>query len=155
MFGEAEKQALETFISSRFPEVFVVETEFKTTTGMLSVLADTDAGITIDLCAEVSRAIDEYLQSTDFAKVDYALTVSSPGVGKPLKLLRQYQKNIGRRVSVRLTEFDERTEGELLRAEETGITIRQMVPVAEGKKKKIPQETFLSFDLIKETRVVI
>lgn len=68
---------------------------------LVRVLIDTDAGITIAQCAEVSRELGRMIDATEALTESYRLEVSSPGIDQPLKLLRQYAKNVGRRYTVR------------------------------------------------------
>jgi ribosome maturation factor RimP len=62
---------------------------------------DTDTGVTIGQCTELSRQLSAALELQDVVSSSYILEVSSPGLKKPLKLLRQYRKNIGRKFQVR------------------------------------------------------
>ncbi len=67
---------------------------------IVEIYADTDSGITIDQCAELSRQISVVLDKEDLIAGGYRLEVSSPGLEHPLKLLRQYKKNKGRQLKV-------------------------------------------------------
>ena len=68
---------------------------------LVQVYADTDKGITIDECARLSRELRSALElQRTLEASDFRLEVSSPGIDKPLRLLRQYPKNIGRRFHV-------------------------------------------------------
>jgi len=67
---------------------------------LVQVLLDTDIGVTIDQCAEISRELAREIDRGNLIETSYRLEVSSPGIDKPLKLLRQYHKNIGRRFKV-------------------------------------------------------
>lgn len=68
---------------------------------LVRVLIDTDAGITIGQCAEVSRELGRLIDAGGVLTESYRLEVSSPGIDVPLKLLRQYAKNTGRRYTVK------------------------------------------------------
>lgn len=63
---------------------------------VVQLLVDTDAGISIDACATLSREIGPLLEASGLFEGAYRLEVSSPGLDKPLRMLRQYPKNIGR-----------------------------------------------------------
>jgi ribosome maturation factor RimP len=77
--------------------------------------------------------------------------VSSPGVDEPLKLIRQYKKNIGRSVEVTMAD-DEKKEGILKEVTDDAITIEQV----EGKgKKAVTLQTAIDFAAIKQTKVLI
>jgi ribosome maturation factor RimP len=79
------------------------------------------------------------------------LEVSSPGLDEPLKLRRQYLKNIGRGVEV--TRIDgEKNEGKLLQVGETEIVVEE--EKGKGKKKELVQHT-IPFDNIKSTKIQI
>ena len=68
---------------------------------VIQIFADTDSGITIDQCTELNRSIGVALEQQNVILNSYVLEVSSPDLTKPLKLLRQYRKNIGRQFHLR------------------------------------------------------
>lgn len=70
----------------------------------LEVFVDTDDGITVKKCEEISRRISDALDFHDLIPVSYRLEVSSPGVGNPFKVKRQYFTNIGRFVRVKYVD---------------------------------------------------
>ena len=67
----------------------------------ISVLVDAIGGLPITDCIKVSRGIDENL---DREAEDFSLDVSSPGLDKPLKVFKQYEKNIGRSLKITLVD---------------------------------------------------
>jgi ribosome maturation factor RimP len=73
---------------------------------IVQLFIDTDIGITIGQCSEMSRQLSAVLELHNIVPSSYVLEVSSPGLKKPLKLLRQYQKNIGRQFRVRFKKDD-------------------------------------------------
>jgi len=68
---------------------------------VVQLFVDTDTGITIDQCAEMSKQLAVALELQEVIPSSFVLQVSSPGLDKPLRLLRQYRKNVGRRFRVR------------------------------------------------------
>ena len=75
---------------------------------LIQLFVDTDDGITIQRCADLSREMIEAIEKgRTFGDEGYRLEVSSPGIESPLKLLRQYKKNIGRQFNVRFRHGDE------------------------------------------------
>jgi ribosome maturation factor RimP len=68
---------------------------------VLEVYVDTDPGITADGCAAISRDLSSQLDHERLIQGRYSLVVSSPGLDRPLKLHRQYRKNVGRNLRVR------------------------------------------------------
>ncbi len=67
---------------------------------VLQLFVDTDSGITVSQCTELNRKIGETLELQNIIPNSYILEVSSPDLTKPLRLLRQYRKNIGRKFLV-------------------------------------------------------
>jgi len=72
-------------------------------TRVVELYIDTDTGITTELCAAISRELASRLDADGVVPGHYRLEVSSPGLGRPLKLHRQYTKNIGRTLTVNYT----------------------------------------------------
>lgn len=68
----------------------------------LTVVIDKDGGVTIDDCERLHRAIDAPLDELDPIDVPYTLNVSSPGIDRPLKLERDYKRNLGKDICVKL-----------------------------------------------------
>ncbi len=102
---------------------------------VIEVFVDSDAGITLEECSQISRALSEKLDEADLITGRYRLDVSSPGLDKPLKLARQYKKNIGRTCSVKFTGEEKKKvllEGKLERVTEHSIVIFKA-----GKKTEI------------------
>ena len=150
---QAEKRVIELVeekISDR-PELFLVEVKMLPNNKLI-IHVDGDEGITIQDCAAISRHVGFHLEEENTIDKAYNLEVSSPGVGEPLKLKRQYDKNIGRDLSVKLAGGDI-MEGKLLSMTDTAITIEAKVK-EKGKKAQLV-ETSLDFDNIIETKVLI
>src|ERR1700758_2525127 len=96
---------------------FLVEIKIKPTNNV-KVYLDGDQGISIEKCVQFNRALYKKLEeSALFPNGDFSLEVSSPGLDEPLKLHRQYKKNIGRQVELVLKDGT-RTEGRLLEVSE-------------------------------------
>jgi ribosome maturation factor RimP len=118
------------------------------------ILLDNDNGLSIKDCVEMSRHVESNL---DREKEDFELHVSSPGLDRPLKTLRQYKKYIGKELSV-ATRDGKKYSGKLIKASEEGIELESKSKEAvEGKKGKqlIIRNINLTFNQIKETKVVI
>ena len=92
----------------------------------VEIFADTDRGITTDLCADISRDVSHAFDLSDFFPERYYLVVSSPGIDRPLILHRQYLKNVGRTVTVtyKIDQQTEKIQGELVGTSEGDITLR-------------------------------
>jgi ribosome maturation factor RimP len=112
------------------------------------VFIDGDHGVTIRDCAALSRYIESQL---DRETADFELNVSSSGADQPIRLPRQYLKNIGRSLQVRLSEENIIT-GKLEAVDENGITL---MTAGDKKKKTAPETLNIAFEEIKESKVII
>lgn len=144
----------EKFQEEAFKDCFLIEIKLHEH-NKLDVFIDSDSGITFEKCRSVSRYLESYLDTEGWLGAKYVLEVSSPGVRRPLKLKRQYRKNIGRKVEVSLLEGKAQT-GVLTAVDENQITLEAKVRIKEGKKKKTSLvQTQIPFDNIKKTIVKI
>jgi ribosome maturation factor RimP len=120
----------------------------------IKVLIDDLEGFSIRDAVGLSRYLEKTL---DRDIEDFALSVSSPGLDQPFKVTKQYVKNIGRQVKVKLLEGGS-VEGALLEADEQGILVKSRSKERiEGRKAKEWVETDhkLGYSQISETKVVI
>jgi ribosome maturation factor RimP len=154
MITGATHEQIENFVLrfiEKSEDIFLVD--LKITPGnQITVLLDADNGITIEKCTVINKALYKFIEESGFfPDGNFSLEVSSPGVGKPLKLLRQYKKNIGRRLEVEL-EDGTKTEGKLTEVTNESITLEEQ----EGKGKKMTTKmTTILFNQIKEATVLI
>jgi len=138
-------------ILSGEPGYFLVEVKIKPTNNV-KVYLDGDQGISIEKCVQFNRALYKRLEAIAlFPPGDFSLEVSSPGLDEPLKLHRQYRKNIGRQVELVLQDGI-RVEGRLLDVTEDGIIVEETK--GKNKKKEIVNHTFL-FENIKTTKIQV
>jgi ribosome maturation factor RimP len=100
----------------------------------ISILVDSDEGITIQQCTSISRRLAKQLEELEVFTEAYTLEVSSPGLDQPLLLHRQYLKNLGRNLKVTLKSGDA-VSGTLLEANEDFIKLQLPAP---KKKTKTP-----------------
>jgi ribosome maturation factor RimP len=147
---EAVSRMLEGLLASD-PQYFLVEVRIRPTNN-IKVYLDGDNGISIEKCVALNRQLYKMIESSGlFPADDFSLELSSPGLDEPLKLLRQYHKNVGRKVEVLLKD-GVRTDGILKEVTESGIKVDE----TRGKNKK--QETithFFPFETIKSTKIQI
>lgn len=132
-------------------DVFLVEAKVLPGNN-IRVFLDADSGVTIDRCTKINRALYKHLEESGlFPNNDFAIEVSSPGIDEPLKLHRQYKKNIGRNVEVTLMDESKKT-GKLIAVGDEDITVEEQ----EGKgKNKIIKANTLLFNQIKHTKVLV
>lgn len=151
---EGQIQALEQKVKALIeaePDIFLVEIRIKPTNNV-KVFLDSDKGLSLDKLIQYNRKLYKDLEEGSFFPGgDFSLEVSSPGLDEPLKLRRQYLKNIGRGVEITSTEGI-KMEGKLLQVGETEIVVEE--EKGKGKKKELVQHT-VPFSEIKATRIQI
>jgi ribosome maturation factor RimP len=118
----------------------------------VTVLIDSDAGISIDECAEISRKLDDLIEAEELILHAYTLEVSSPGVDYPLAMPRQFRKNIGRTLRVVLKDGMEK-KGQLQSATEEGFVLLE--EVKKKKKDQLPAELVFAYADIAKVEVQI
>ena len=97
----------------------------------ISVIIDSDQGLSIDKCIEMSRHIEHQF---DREVEDFSLEVSSPGLTQPFKVLRQYLKSLEKEVEIVTGKGDKMT-GVLKSAHENSIIVETTIKSKiDGKK---------------------
>lgn len=134
-------------------DIFLVEV-IVTSDNRIEISLDSMIGVSIDDCVRVSRFLEENMNRE---VEDYELMVASAGLSEPLKILKQYEKNLGKEVDVVLKNGQKKT-GILRAATESIITIEyETKELVEGKKRKqsIIKTEEWKLDDIKSTKVVV
>ena len=134
------------------PSLFLVDLSISDSY-KISVTLDGDNGVQLQDCIDISRAIDANL---DREEQDFSLEVASAGVSTPLKLVRQYKKNIGRTLKVKTAT--ETIEAKLENVTEETIllswTSREPKKIGKGKET-VEHKREIPFSEIKEAIVII
>lgn len=150
------KQKIEEFLQPLLEDdkFFIVDIKVSLSrlNSKVTVLLDSDEGIMIDECTQISRNLGKELDNLMPDK--YTLEVSSPGIDFPLRSERMYRKNIGRVLKVVLND------GRELNGKLEGLANQQITLVEEkkrtGKAKNEPVEPInVSLENIKEAQVII
>jgi len=152
------KEHIQALAQERIDELdkglFIVDISISTSNAIKIEIDSEQGGVAIVDCMSVSRNVEHNL---DREENDFELSVTSPGIDKPLKLTKQYIKNVGKDVKIKLND-DSKLEGLLKAANEEGIVVETTRKERiEGRKKKetIVEEHPLGYDQIKETKIVI
>lgn len=147
---ETVEELVKKLISSE-PDLFLVEVRVKPTNN-IKVFIDGDQGVSIEKLVHYNRALYKKLEEGGlFPGGDFSLELSSPGLDEPLKLHRQYRKNVGRFVEVTEPEGT-RKEGKLLKVSDEGIVVEETR--GKGKKQEILTHE-IPFQNIKTTKIQI
>lgn len=156
MLSPEIQQTIENIIITANPDVYIVEMSLhRGGRSVLLIRVDTDNGVKLEECIDLNRKVGKYLEDADVFDFEYNLEVTSPGVGEPLLLARQYQKEIGHRLRVIMAEDAAVIEGELLSAGEHDFTLKLDVKKRKKGDKTIPEtEKTIAFSATKEAKVV-
>ncbi|MEU1469540.1 ribosome maturation factor RimP [Streptomyces sp. NPDC005761] len=115
---------------------------------VLRIVVDSEEGVELDACADLSRAISAKLDETDaMGEDEYVLEVSSPGADRPLTEHRHYVRATGRLARLTLNEGGELV-ARILAVDEEGLDLE--VPGVKGRK---PTSRRIAFDEIAKARV--
>lgn len=148
------KELIENIVNEKLTDTdkFLVEITI-TSTNKISVFIDGDNGIKISDCVEISRIIEKKLE--ELGEV-YELNVSSPGIDNGLKIRRQYLKNIGRKIMVKL-DNNSQISGKLAQITDESIVIEIEAPKKKKKnnEKEFEVQNIINFNKIKEAKVII
>lgn len=134
------------------PAIFLIDLTISESQKIMVTL-DGDQGVSLQDCIDISKVIDNNL---DREEHDYSLEVASAGVSTPLKLVRQYKKNIGRVLKVKTNA--EKFEAKLENANDEFITLtwsaREPKKVGKGKET-VEKKIDIPYSEIKEAMVTI
>jgi ribosome maturation factor RimP len=135
------------------PNLFLIDLNFSEA-NKISVVLDGDLGVNLQDCINVNRFLDNGLEGEE---VEFSIEVASAGLSSPLKLVRQYKKNIGRTLKIKTISQGD-FEGVLTEADEEGATLTWSArePKEIGKGKVTVEKTLkISYTDIKEAVVII
>ena len=125
----------------------IVEVEYaKKSNGMnLTIFIDTPNGIKIEDCEKVHSAIDEPLDELDPTDgKPYTLNVSSPGIDRPIVSDKDYNRNLGEILEVKLFQSIDKKKifiGKLLSFDETSIELETEKETIKLERKMISKAT--------------
>jgi ribosome maturation factor RimP len=138
-----------TFEEGRCGEYYIVDLII-TPANHIGVFIDGDEGVSLETCSQISRILEAVLDAEPSLGGMYELEVSSPGVSRPLKFLRQYLKHVGRTLRIKMKTYDE-LEGKLVSSGHDSITIE----TKPQDKKSQPEIREIPFEEIKEAFVTV
>jgi len=134
------------------PSLFLIDFKIGADNSM-EVIIDGDNGVKVEDCIKISRGIEHNL---DREEEDFSLQVMSAGISEGLKHMRQYKKNVGRKLKVKTQ--DKTIEGELKDVTDAEVVLtwkaREPKPVGKGKVTVI-KEAVVAYENIVEAKVMI
>ncbi|MFG2562542.1 ribosome maturation factor RimP [Streptomyces sp. NPDC048496] len=148
--SERLRGLLEPLVSAKQLDLEEIEVSRAGRRRVLRIVVDSDEGVELDACAELSRAISEKLDETDaMGEDEYVLEVSSPGADRPLTEHRHYVRATGRLAKLQLHEGGELV-ARIVAVDDEGLDLE--VPGVKGRK---PTSRRVPFDGIAKARVEI
>ena len=113
-----------------------------------------DEGVTVDDCARVSRVLEAWLETVEAMPERYVLEVSSPGVDRPLRRPRDFERFVGKKIAVKgsapLAGRATRLEGELLGLVQAEGEERVRLRLPGGDEVEIPRREITGAHLVFE-----
>ncbi|WP_331447609.1 ribosome maturation factor RimP [Streptomyces xanthochromogenes] len=141
---------LEPLVSAKDLDLEEIEVSRAGRRRVLRIVVDSDEGVELDACAELSRAASELLDESDaMGEDEYVLEVTSPGAERPLTALRHYRRATGRLARLQLHDGGE-VVARIIEADEEGIDTE--IPGVKGRK---PTARRIAFAEIAKARVEI
>ena len=128
IYEEKTEALLQPIIERHAFELVDVEYVKEGSQWYLRVYIDKPGGITIDDCEVVSREFSEILDAQDYIEDSYIFEVSSPGLGRPLKKEKDFQRNLGKEVEIRtyrMVDKQKEFRGILKQYDSDTVTIEQ------------------------------
>lgn len=152
MIKDIVEKLLDEALAER-PSLFLIDLKISAT-NQIVIIIDGDEGVNLRDCVDVSRAIEHNIDEEEY---DFSLEVTSAGATEPIVLIRQYRKNLGRKLEVE-TMDGEKIEAKLEAVTDEGITLkwkaREPKPVGKGKHT-VEKEAVIEYTNIKEAKAVI
>lgn len=153
---ESIKEKAKTFLAQAMEEnssLFVIDFSVDSK-DHIKVVIDGDEAVSISDCIAVSRKIEHQM---DPELDDFSVEVTSYGVSQPLIMPRQYIKNVGRKLELKLNS-GEVVKADLVAADDKEIKLswkaREPKPVGKGKIT-VDKEATYAYDAIKEAKVMV
>ena len=135
-------------------QLFLVRLDFQED-NHVQVIVDGDQGIPLKECMRISRHIEHSFEENE---MDFSLVVTSPDISESITHQRQYNKNIGRTVTVKIKEPQDVIEGELIEVTDDSITLtwkaREPKPIGKGKVT-VTKEQVIPFNNVQQANVKI
>ncbi|EDO26033.1 predicted protein, partial [Nematostella vectensis] len=109
----------------------------------INIVLDGDNGVSLQDCVDISRLVE---QDLDREENDFSLEVASAGLSSPLKLVRQYKKNIGRKLKAKVVVEAKEEKPEIIAAPKLEVT-EKVTPKAE--EPKVESSTVEKVEVVK------
>ena len=158
MIPDTKQKAIEDFVNGQLTgneDIFLVEVKIIPGNN-IKVFLDADNGVTIEKCIKINRALYNQIEESElFPNGNFSLEVSSPGIEEPLKLHRQYKKNIGRTVEITMNDGTIK-EGKLTTVNNDEIVIEEKnIQKKKASDSYRDKTTNILFNQVKHAKVLV
>ena len=150
-YEQKTEKLLEPILEEHHFELVDVEYVKQGGSWYLRAYIDKPGGITVDDCEVVNRALGDLLDEHDFIEDSYILEISSPGLGRPLKKERDFERSLGEEVEIRtyrMVNKEKEFRGILKAYDKDTVTIE----TEEGQEQVFERENIalirLAFDFV-------
>lgn len=140
------KELVEGIIHKKLEGSHLFLTDLSVKPRRIEVFLDGDAGVNVQECAEMNRYLHNQLEENNIDTTTIHIDVSSPGIDRDLKMVREYKKNVGRNLQIR------NRQGKILKGSLVYADNDKIMLALGGKQKKT--EIF-DYSTIQEAKVVI
>ena len=150
-----EKSTIEKLVKEKIEgtDLFLVEIKIDSNNSM-SIFVDSPNGVDIVTCVGISKHVE---QAFDREVEDFAIEVSSSGIGLPFKVIEQYKKVLGKTIEV-LFNNGEKLQGILALLNNDNFTVEYSVkekPEGAKRPKMVEKKRIIDFDEVKSTIEII
>lgn len=117
---------LEPVVEAQGMEILEIEYRRESAGWVLRIFLDSERGVSVEDCAQISRIAGDLLDAADLIQTPYNLEVSSPGIDRPLRKPEHFQKYIGNIIAIRtVSPIQERRnfKGRLKDASPEGVVL--------------------------------
>lgn len=111
---------------------------------VLEIIIDTEHGVMHELCRDISKKLDEFIEKDDFLSGLNGIEVSSPGIDRPLEFQWQYTKHIGRDLRIAL-KAGGHVDGILISLQPESLVLHKKQNKQSKKKVQEEQESVIQF----------
>lgn len=143
----SEFKDLTNAVLSNHNDLFILKQDISAEND-IKVVIDGDRPVNIEDCRKVNKALEKKLEEIE---IDASVQVTSPGVDEPLKMRRQFYKNIGRKLAVKTEDLDIKANLEAVNEDNIVLTwkAREKKEKGKGKVTKEKRETIAFADIEK------
>lgn len=142
---QVEQYLLEKLEEPGYEDFYLLEVKFNPANKKVEVFLDRDAGLSLEEASRLNRHLQSRIDESGILGEKYTLDVSSPGIGRPLQLPRQYRSNIGRKLEVDYRNADgpQKQKGILTQVLDDSRIILQFDKKRKQGKKRITESVDL------------